>query len=81
MSLIKAFTTRNVGNLDRIIRTLPTVMVVYLYTTGLISGVLSWVLGVLTLMLLLTSVTGSCSIYYFLGFSTCPLSKQRKSRH
>jgi len=78
MSLLKALTTRNVGTLDRIIRTFPTVMVAYLYFSGLISGWLGMVLSILALMLLLTSILGSCSIYYFLGVSTCPLLKKRK---
>ena len=78
MSLLKAFTTRNVGTLDRVIRTFPTVIVAYLYFAGLISGWLGMVLSILALMLLLTSILGSCSIYYFLGVSTCPLSKKRK---
>jgi ABC-type phosphate/phosphonate transport system permease subunit len=80
MSLLKAFTTRNVGTLDRVIRTFPTVIVAYLYFAGLISGWIGLILGVLALMLLLTSILGSCSIYYFLGFSTCPLSKKSKPR-
>jgi hypothetical protein len=78
MSLLKAFTTRNVGTLDRVIRTFPTVIVAYLYFAGLISGWLGIVLSILALMQLLTSILGSCSIYYFLGVSTCPLSKKRK---
>jgi len=81
MSLLKAFTTRNVGKLDRVVRSFPTVIVVYLYFTGLISGWFSIVLGILALMLLLTSILGSCSIYYFLGFSTCPLSNRKKLRN
>ncbi|YAF94570.1 MAG: DUF2892 domain-containing protein [Nodularia sp. CChRGM 3473] len=79
MSVLKALTTRNVGKIDRIIRVFPTLIVAYLHFTGVISGWLSIVLGVLALMLLLTSIMGSCSIYYFLGYSTCPIKKSRRN--
>ncbi|MBE9141029.1 DUF2892 domain-containing protein [Nodosilinea sp. LEGE 07088] len=77
MSLFNALKTRNVGKIDRLIRSLPTLIVVYLHFTGAISGGVSVFLGVLALMLLLTSLTGTCSIYYFLGLSTCPRKKPK----
>ena len=80
MSLLKAFTTRNVGTLDRIIRSFPTLIVVGLHVTGVISGWLSIVLGIFALMLLATSVTGACSIYYFLGISSCSQKKPKRLR-
>lgn len=78
MSLFNAFTTRNVGKIDRIIRSFPALFVAYLHFTGVVSGGLSIFLGVLTLMLLVTSLTGSCSVYYFLRLSTCPRKNLRK---
>lgn len=80
MSLLKAFTTRNVGTLDRIIRSFPTLIVVGLHVTGVISGWISIVLGIFALMLLATSVTGACSIYYFLGISSCSQKKPKRLR-
>jgi Protein of unknown function (DUF2892) len=77
MSLFSALTTRNVGKLDRVIRSLPALIVVSLYFTGRISGWLSIILGILALMSLVTSIMGTCSIYYFLGFSTCPRKKPK----
>ncbi|MBW4554628.1 MAG: DUF2892 domain-containing protein [Trichormus sp. ATA11-4-KO1] len=79
MSVLKALTTRNVGKIDRVIRSFPTLIVAYLYFMGMISGWLSIILGILALMLLLTSILGSCSIYYFLGYSTCPIKKSRRN--
>jgi hypothetical protein len=72
------FTTRNVGTADRIVRALLTPLVIGLYAYGILP--LGWAigLGVLAVMLLATSVLGSCSIYYMLGFSTCPISGKPK---
>jgi ABC-type phosphate/phosphonate transport system permease subunit len=80
MSLLKPFTTRNVGKLDRIVRSFPAIIVAYLYFTGFISGWIAIVLGILALMLVLTSITGSCSIYYFLKLSTCSKKNSRNPK-
>jgi hypothetical protein len=76
MSLKGMFTTRNVGTTDRIIRALPIVIVAALYFAGYLP--LGWAigLGVFSLMLLATSLMGVCSVYYMLGYSTCPVSGQ-----
>lgn len=72
--LVKMLTTRNVGSLDRLLRLLPTPVVALLINQGQLQGVGAWVLGVIAAMLLVTTLTGSCSIYYMLGLSTCPIS-------
>ena len=68
------FTTRNVGTFDRILRALPIFIVAALYFTGNLALGWSIGLGIFSLMLLTTSVMGVCSIYYMLGYSTCPVS-------
>jgi hypothetical protein len=80
MFLKKMMTTRNVGTIDRILRALPLVAVSVLWFQGMIAGVLAIVLGLLSAMLFVTSVTGSCSIYYMLGWSTCPVSGKPRER-
>lgn len=75
MSLLKRFTTRNVGTADRIIRTLPAVGFAYVWATGAIAGTALIVFGIISAMLLVTAVTSRCSIYAMLGYSTCPLQK------
>lgn len=74
MSLIRMLTTRNVGTLDRIIRILPAIAVAIAWYGGWLTGWLAIGLAVAAVMLLVTSLLGSCSIYYMLGFSTCPIS-------
>lgn len=75
MSLLsKVLTTRNVGKVDRFLRALPTPIVGLLIYGGHVQGLAAWALGVASAMLLVTAITGACSIYYMLGFSTCPIS-------
>jgi hypothetical protein len=61
---------RNVGTLDRIVRALFTLSIPALYLLGWISGVAAIVLGILAVLVLRTSITGRCGIYYGLGIST-----------
>ena len=70
MWLIDMFTTRNVAPIDRLIRVVPTVAFAWLWWSGMIGGLLAVGLAVPALMLLVTSFTGSCSIYYTLGLSS-----------
>ena len=70
MSLRKRLTTPNVGTLDRVLRALPFAVFLYLWASGALSGTGLVVLGIVSAMLLLTAVTGLCSIYALLGIST-----------
>ncbi len=72
MSLLRKLTTRNVGMLDRWIRAVPAVLVAALWATGALGGTALIVSAVLAGMLLITAITGMCSIYAMLGISTCP---------
>jgi hypothetical protein len=71
---IKAMLTngfaRNVGSFDRIVRAIFALSVPVLYLSGLIDGTAALILGVLAALILRTSVTGKCGIYYGLGLST-----------
>lgn len=75
MSLLNRLLTRNVGTVDRIIRTLPALAFAYVWATGTLAGVALIVFGVISAMLLFTAITSRCSIYAMLGLSTCPLQK------
>lgn len=79
MFLKRMMTTRNVGKIDRFVRALPLVVVLVLWMQGIIGGLLAIVLGVLAVMLFVTALTGACSIYYMLGWSTCPVSGRSNS--
>lgn len=73
MSLWQKLTTRNVGAVDRILRVLPFAAFIYVWTTGALVGVPLIAFGIISVMLLITSVTGMCSIYAMLGLNTCKI--------
>lgn len=61
---------KNMGNADRSIRTLIAIVVGILYFTGLISGTVAIILGILAVVFLLTSFIGTCPLYLPIGLST-----------
>lgn len=73
-TFIRMNSTRNVAPWDRAIRGLLPLIVGGLWWAGVIPGVVAIPVGVVSLMLFPTAFTGACSIYYLLGFSTCPVS-------
>ncbi|MCB1327512.1 MAG: DUF2892 domain-containing protein [Spirochaetales bacterium] len=60
----------NMGIVDRIVRVLVAVGIGALYLTNQISGTLAIVLGVLAVVFVVTSLVGSCPLYWPFGFST-----------
>ena len=61
---------KNESNLDRILRALFALVVVVLYITGVISGTLAALLGIVAVVLLATSIAGICPLYLLLRIST-----------
>ena len=61
---------RNMSNIDRLIRAIIAVLLVYLYIGGLVTGAFGIILVVLGVILLITSVLGFCPIYALLKLST-----------
>ncbi|MCA1788544.1 MAG: DUF2892 domain-containing protein [Thioalkalivibrio sp.] len=61
---------KNMGLADRAIRVLVAVLLGVLIFTGQIVGVTAIILGVLTLVLLVTSVVGFCPLYVPMKQST-----------
>lgn len=66
---------KNMGNLDRIIRTLLALVAIYLYVAGIVSGTVGVVLIVLAGVFLFTSIVSFCPLYTLVGLSTCPTKK------
>lgn len=62
--------TKNMGTIDRIIRFIFAVAVAALYFTGVISGPLAIILGILAAVFLLTSIVGFCPLYAPFKIST-----------
>ncbi|MDZ7691859.1 MAG: DUF2892 domain-containing protein [Balneolaceae bacterium] len=63
--------TKNMGNADRIIRTILAILFGVLYYTGVTSGTLGIVLIVLGVVFLLTSFISFCPLYAPFGIRTC----------
>jgi glucose uptake protein GlcU len=61
---------KNVGTVDRIVRLVLAALVAVLYFTGVISGALAIILGLLAVILLVTSLLGFCPLYLPFKFST-----------
>jgi hypothetical protein len=61
---------KNMGTIDRLIRSIVAVVVIILYSTGRISGTLAIVLGIIAIVFLLTSLVSFCPLYKALGIST-----------
>jgi hypothetical protein len=70
--MLKMLTTRNVAGWDRVLRALPMLATLYFWNAGALSGLGLIAAAIISVMLLVTSITGSCSIYYMMGLSTCP---------
>jgi hypothetical protein len=61
---------KNMGAVDRWIRIIAAVVIAILYFGDQISGVLGAVLGIVALILLLTSFMGFCPLYVPLKITT-----------
>lgn len=68
---------KNMSSADRIIRVILAAVFGVLYFTGTVSGVLGYVLLVLGVIFVLTSLVSSCPIYTLLGITTRSASEQK----
>jgi Protein of unknown function (DUF2892) len=61
---------KNMGTIDKTIRILVAVVVVVLYFTHVISGILAIILLALSAIFVVTSLISFCPLYLPLGLST-----------
>jgi hypothetical protein len=66
----------NMGKIDRILRFLLGVLVIYLYFTNHISGLWAIVLGIFAIIFIITSFVGFCPVYTLLGIKTNKKEKE-----
>lgn len=78
--VVAANTTRNLGRTDRAVRAVLPFVVLGLWWAGVLPTWAALPVGIFTLMLFPTAFTGACSIYYALGWSTCPVRPDRDDR-
>ena len=62
--------TKNMGSIDRGIRFGAAVLIAVLYFTGVISGTVALILGIVAVIFILTSFVGTCPAYLPFGLST-----------
>ncbi len=61
---------KNMGMIDRILRTFLAVVVAVLYLGGELTGMAAVILGIFAVIFLATSFEGFCPVYKLLGVST-----------
>lgn len=62
--------TKNMGTTDKTIRVLTAILIAILYFTGQISGTLAVILGIVAVLMLLTSLLSFCPFYGVCKIST-----------
>jgi len=67
---------KNIGTIDKIVRVILALVIVALYFTQIIYGVLAIVLLVFAGVLLLTSLISFCPLYLPFGIKTCKNKKE-----
>lgn len=65
----------NVGNIDRIIRIAISAVLVVLFFTHILTGVLGYIGLAVAGIFTLTALVGFCPLYAIFGMSTCPTKR------
>ena len=61
---------KNMGTMDKALRTIAAAIIAALYFTNVITGTLGIILLVLAVVFVLTSLVGFCPLYPLLGMNT-----------
>jgi len=61
---------KNMGTIDRLLRTIIAIVIIVLYFTGQITGTAAIILGILAVVFLLTSAVSFCPLYVPLKINT-----------
>jgi hypothetical protein len=70
---------KNMGNVDILIRLLISLVILVLYFTHVITGVLSVILFIVAAIMILTSIMGFCPAYHLFKFSTFKKEEKNKT--
>jgi uncharacterized membrane protein len=66
---------KNIGSIDKVVRLLLAAILIVLFITNVVSGILGYVFLALALILVLTSLINFCPIWAIFGVNTCPAKK------
>ncbi len=72
---------KNMGMIDRVLRTALAVIVVILYFTDQLTGTAAVILSILAVIFLGTSIAGFCPGYTLLGISTLKGEAHEEGQH
>jgi hypothetical protein len=67
---------RNMGIIDKAIRIIIAAVIAALYFSGVISGTVAVILGILSIVLIVTSFLSFCPLYVPFGINTCKIKKR-----
>lgn len=62
--------TNNMSAIDRIVRMLAAMLILFVIAMGFIGGPMAWLLGALGLVLAATSASGHCPAYKLIGIDS-----------
>ncbi len=65
---------KNVGMIDRVIRIILGIILLYLFVVNMVAAPWSYLVALIGLIMLVTGVIGTCPLYSMLGMNT--LSKK-----
>ena len=62
---------KNMGGLDKGLRVLAAIVFIYLFFSGIVTGILGYVLLAFGAVFIFTSLVSFCPLYTLLGINTC----------
>lgn len=68
---------KNMGNVDKALRSLIALVIALLYFTEVITGIFAIILLVLAVVFLLTSMVSFCPLYTIFGMNTCKIEENK----
>jgi len=71
---------KNVGKNDKTIRLIVAIVIAILILTGDLHGAWGWILGIIAVILAITSAISFCPVYKVLGISTCPTKDKEPNK-
>ena len=61
---------KNTGTVDRIVRVVIGIILLYAVATGMVQGIVMYVAGILGLMMLVTAALAYCPLYTIMKINT-----------
>jgi Inner membrane protein YgaP-like, transmembrane domain len=69
---------KNLGTTDRVIRIIAALIIGALLYTGTLEGAFGTIIGIIAIVLLLTSALSFCPLYFLFRISTLPKIEGKK---